>query len=89
MWPPPLPPTLNKHPASVGSLPQTTTPIMQADGPRKMKVSMGYFWNMFLPILTFFIFGSILLMILQWPDDTLEVAKQNIGNALRNNANGK
>ena len=51
---------------------------MQTDGPRTLKISMGYFWNMFLPILTFLIFSSILLLILQWPDDTLDVISKNV-----------
>jgi membrane-anchored protein YejM (alkaline phosphatase superfamily) len=55
---------------------------MTTDGPRKLKVSMGYFWNMFLPILAFIVFGAILLMILQWPDDTLQVMSKNVKSAL-------
>ncbi len=51
---------------------------MQSDGPRTLKVSMGYFWNMFLPLLTFLIFAAILLMILQWPDDALEIVSKNV-----------
>jgi len=51
---------------------------MNSDGPRKLKVSMGYFWNMFLPLLTFLIFAAILLMILQWPDDALEIVSKNV-----------
>ncbi len=37
---------------------------------------------MFLPILAFLVFGSILLMILQWPDDTLDVVSKNVKTAL-------
>lgn len=51
-----------------------------ADGPRKLTVNMSYFWNMFLPILIFVVFGAILLMIMKWPDDTLEVISRNVKN---------
>lgn len=35
---------------------------------------------MFLPILIFVVFGAILLMIMKWPDDTLEVISRNVKN---------
>jgi hypothetical protein len=53
---------------------------MATDGPRTLKINMGYFWNVFLPILAFFIFGAILIMVMKWPDDSLEILANNVRN---------
>lgn len=43
------------------------------DGPRTEKINMRYFWVFFLPMLCFLVFGAILLMIMKWPDDSLDI----------------
>ncbi len=62
------------------------------DGPRTEKINMRYFWVFFLPVLSFIVFGAILLMILKWPDDSLELLEtsstflKNVGKNAKNAA---
>lgn len=50
----------------------------------KKVYDMGYFWNMFLPLLLFFFTGSMLFFIMNTPDELLPASTQGFAGTSTN-----